>query len=348
MGAPTLRSLARTLGISRTTISEALRHSPRVHPETAEKIRAAAEAAGYHRNPLAGAIMSELRRSRGDIFRGVLAVITLDEPDRPAYAKSFHAALFQGVHDRAVELGFRTERFEAGGRTLSLARLNRILQSRGIRGVVLLPAWRSPDLLQLDWKNYSGVYLDYHIDRPVLHCVCSDHFQSMMNALQRLRELGYRRPGVVLPRQHDERLSHRWEGAFLGFQQHYGSSDPVPPYVTDAPEQRGFTRWFREQQPDVVLSHLVHVMDWMRAAGAELPRTHGFFCLNLVHATEPCAGLDLTPRLIGAKGAELLIAQLYRNERGSPSHRSLTTLASTWVDGPTVRPQTPRRAKSAV
>ena len=95
MSAPTLRSLARTLGVSRTTISEALRGSPRVRPATAEKIRAAAEAVGYHHNPLAGAIMSELRRSRGELFRGVLAILDYFAPD---LGKKPDAASLLGLH----------------------------------------------------------------------------------------------------------------------------------------------------------------------------------------------------------------------------------------------------------
>ena len=42
MAAPTLRTLARQLGLSRTTISEALSGSPRVKADTAARVRAAA------------------------------------------------------------------------------------------------------------------------------------------------------------------------------------------------------------------------------------------------------------------------------------------------------------------
>ena len=75
--APTLRSLAKILGLSRTTVSDALRGSPRVDPNTALRVKKAAREAGYRRNPLAGALMSELRRSRGTAFRGVLAAVEL-------------------------------------------------------------------------------------------------------------------------------------------------------------------------------------------------------------------------------------------------------------------------------
>lgn len=340
MATPTLRTLARELGVSRTTISEALRDSPRVRPETAAKIRAAAEAAGYLRNPLAGAMMSELRRSRGGLFRGVLAVLDLEEPDRPAYAKNFHDALARGVQERATELGFRSDRFIVGGRTLPAKRLDQILQSRGIRGVILLPAWRTPSLGPFNWERYAGVYLDYQIDRPALHCVCSDHFQSMMDTLHELQLRGYKRPGIVLLPQHDARLSHRWESAFLGFHERYMPGSTVPPLVTAPLDQKVFLRWYRQHKPDIVLTHILDVKKWMRAAGAEIPRTHGFFCLNLIHATEePCCGLDLAPAAIGALGVEVLIGQLQRNALGAPLRRTLTTVASTWVEGPTVQPR---------
>ena len=103
--APTLRSLARVLGLSRTTVSDALRGSPRVDPNTAERVHAAARAAGYRRNPLAGALMSELRRSRGTAFHGVLAAVDFNEPDRPAHAARYPRALQVGAEARAADIG---------------------------------------------------------------------------------------------------------------------------------------------------------------------------------------------------------------------------------------------------
>ncbi|MFZ9747500.1 MAG: LacI family transcriptional regulator, partial [Opitutaceae bacterium] len=77
---------------------------------------------------------------------------------------------------------------------------------------------------------------------------------------------------------------------------------------------------------------------WMEAAGARLPRTHGFACLNLDMAVHPAAGLDLQPHLLGARAAELLIAQLQRNETGIPEWPSTTMISARWSEGPTLRP----------
>jgi len=347
--APTVRSLARELGLSRTTVSDALRGAPRVDSRTVQRVQEAARAAGYQRNPLAAALMSELRRSRGATFRGVIAAINLDEPDRPTTAARFHHELVVGAASRGDELGFKVENFVMGrDGGLSVPRLDSVLQSRGIHGVLLLPAWYEPDLSQLDWKRYAGVYTDYIIERPALHSVCSDHHRAMMAALARLAARGYSRPGLVLHRHNDERLQYRWSGAFRAFQESHPAIEPVPPLMSAALEQGEFVRWFRRERPDVVLSHNTEVIDWMEGCGAHIPATHGFVSLNLVMKTRPCAGLDLQPHVLGARAVESLVAQLQRNERGVPEWPTTTMIPARWVDGPSLLAEGPPPAETRV
>lgn len=338
MPTPTLRSLAKSLGVSRTTISEALRGSSCVKAETAERIRKAAEAAGYRINPLAGAVMSELRRSSSNTFRGVIALLTLDEPGRPEYAKKFYREITRGAVERAQTLGFKTESLTSSGATgVSVGRLNQILLSRGIQGVVILPAWGDPDFSGLDWRHFAGVYTDYSIRKPALHSICPDHYRSLVRALQKLHERGYRRPGLFMQRHTDERLLGRWQGAFLSFQNTLAEKRPVPPLVDDEITASNFQKWFAKHDPDVVIGHQSEAIEWMQACGARVPKTHGFFCLNTMRQHVPCAGLEQRSALIGARAVESVVAMLHRNERGIPDISSLTTIPSRWMDGPTVR-----------
>jgi len=336
---PTIRSLAARLGLSRTTVSDALRKSPRVKPDTARRVWELADAIGYRPNPLAGALMSEIRRSRGQTFRGGLAAIDLDESDRPIPAVRFHEGLIDGARKRAAELGYKLQTFVVGRKGVDLTRLDTILQSRGIQGVLVLPAWREPDLSRLDWSRYAGIYTDYIIEHPGLHTVCCDHYRSLFSVLTRLGRMGYRRPGLFVQRQQDERLQNRWEGAFLGFQSGHPEAGAVPPLVMDELAREPFIRWFKRHKPDVVLAHFAGAIEWMTEAGMPVPRGAGFFSLNLTLHSRPCAGLDLQPRLLGSRGVEMLIAQLQRNERGVPGHPSTTMIAALWVDGPTIEPR---------
>lgn len=338
MPTPTLRSLARLLGLSHTTVSDALRGAGRVDPETVERVRKVAAESGYSHNPLAANLMSQMRRSRGATFRGSLAVIDSHEPSRPPASAHFHRELLHGINSRASALGFNTEQFVVARSSLTIPRLDSILQSRGILGVILLPEWDAPDWSQLDWRRYAGIYADYGIDRPALHRVCCDHYRSMMTALDHLVTRGYKRPGLFLQRQHDERIQHRFSAAFHGFQQNRSEIEVVPPLIIPDLDRTKFIKWFRRFQPDVILGHYSELISWMESCGAKVPETHGYVCLNLTYKTRLCAGFDQQPREIGARSLELLVAQVQRNERGLPQWPTTTMIPAQWVDGPTLRP----------
>jgi LacI family transcriptional regulator len=344
--APSLRDLAKTLGLSHTTVSEALRDNPRVKAETRCRVHAAAKAANYHYNPLAGALMSEMRRSRTTSFRGVIAIVDLDGPKgRPTTSARYHRELTKGAIERAGELGFKAELFIVGHDDMTPQRLDIILQSRGIRAVFLLPVSESPDVTKLDWSRYAGIYTDYVIEHPALHNICPNHYRAMLMAMQNLQDLGYRRPGLVLQKHHDVRLFHRWEAAYWTHQNYYNSDKTKIPVLTPPEiERASFSKWFKKYNPDVVLCHRADVIEWMRGCGAKIPQTHGFCCLNtMMHPDVACAGLNLQPRLLGARGIELVIGQLYRNEYGIPDLPSTTTVPAIWVDGLTVRRISPKK-----
>jgi LacI family transcriptional regulator len=329
-----LRSIARTLGLSHTTVSDALRGTGRVDPATVARVQKAAREAGYQRNPLTATLMSQLRRSRGGTFRGLLAVLSRHEPEQPAPGSKFRHELVLGASTRASELGFMAEEFIVGQAGLTEARLELILRTRDIHGIVVLPEWGVPDWSKFAWPNYAGIYADYGIERPALHCVCCDHYRSMMAALTRLHALGYKRPGLYLQEQQDRRLLYRFSAAFSGFKL---PSPRVPPLIAPKLQRDEFATWFRKFQPDVVLAHYTYVLDWMEECGAKVPATHGFLCLNDLYKTRPAAGLDQQPREIGARCAELVIAQLQRNDRGVPGWPTTTTIPARWIDGPTLR-----------
>ena len=267
MPATSIREIARTLGLSHTTVSEALRDSPRVNEVTRRRVHKAAKAVGYRPNPLAGALMSEMRRARSGTFRGVLAILDLDGPDgRPASSNRYHRELVRGASSRAEELGFKAETIVTGAKGISDTRLDSILQARGIRGLLVLPIAGRADLSGLDWTHFAGIYTDYLIEHPALHAVCSDHYRSMFYAVERMHALGYRRLGLVLHANHDARLLHRWEAAFHTYHEHHAQKEALPPLVVPALERDPFIRWFKAKRPDAVLCHRAEVMEWMKAA----------------------------------------------------------------------------------
>jgi DNA-binding LacI/PurR family transcriptional regulator len=340
---PTLRSLALSLGLSRATVSSALQGTGRVSPATKQRVLEAAQKAGYRHNPLAATLMSALRRSRGNTFRGVIAAVEVKSIETPPLLP-FHQELVRGAQKRAAELGFKLEQFVVGPGELTLPRLETILESRSIHGLLLLPASETPGFSLLSWERYSGVYTDYNLLEPALHSVCGDHFSSMLSTLEELTARGYLRPGLFIERARNERLHRRHSAAFESYFSSNRGRAPVPPLITPTLSRTAFEQWFERFEPDVVLCHFTEALDWMEGMGARAPKTHGFVCLNQLNKKRPCAALDLQPREIGARGTELIVAQLHRNERGVPNSPMRTTILARWVEGPTVRGARVRRS----
>lgn len=334
--APSINTLARTLGLSRTTISDALRGKGRVSPLTIQRVRQAATAAGYRPNPLVAAVLGAIHHAHKFTVRGELAVVDIHEPDHPH--GPYSRELIAGAKLRAAEMGFSIAEFAVGPAKLPWSRLHSILHSRGTHGVIVLPAWFAADLSALDWSRYAGIYTDYITTGLELHSVCPDHYGSMCSLLGLLRSRGYRRPGLLLEQQRDERIGRRQSAAFCAFQTRNAPADLIPPLIVPDRSQleERFATWFAQHQPDIVLSHFPQTRDWIASAPAR--RSADLVLLNVLHQTFPSAALDLQPRILGARAVEMVVGQILRNEFGVPQWPSRTTVQAKWIEGPTVRP----------
>jgi LacI family transcriptional regulator len=333
---PTVRTLAADLGLSRATISNALRGKGRVAKTTIRRVRDAARKAGYRHNALAGALMSELRQSRGQTFRGVIAIVDQAEPERAPHGP-FHRELVRGIRERAGARGYRLEEFVVERGVKAARRLDAVLDARGIPGLLLLPSWQEPDWAALDWTRRAGVYTDYVIRKPALNCVTTDPYRSVMETLIRLAERGYRRPGLFIEKRRDSRAHFRFRAPFQPFPYDDGFRPKIPPLVVEERDRVAFSAWFKRHRPDAVLSHFTDALEWMEKLGARVPETHGFVSLNVLYRERPCAALDLQPELIGARSLDILTGQLQRHELGIPDWPTLTTVSARWIEGPTVR-----------
>lgn len=343
---PSLQELARTLRLSRTTVSDALRGKGRVSMATIDRVKRAAQQIGYNPNPLVSTVLASIKRGTGNGYRGALAVVDLYEPGHWPHGP-FPRELIAGAKESAAQMGFSITEFVAGQERLPLPRLDGILRSRGIHGIIVLPAWRQPDLLDIDWSRYAGIYTDEVTAAPELHLVCADHYTSMLSLLSLLESRGYRRPGLILSRGRDQRIRYRQRSAFIAWQSADPRRDRVPALITedDPNPNTDFAPWFRAHKPDVVLSHYASTPEWIKSCDGRSPT--GFVLLNVLDGASPCASLDLHPRVLGARAAELVVGQILRGEFGIPQWPTRSMVHARFIEGPTIRP--PRcAAESAI
>src|SRR4051812_37173780 len=98
---PSLQEIARKASVSRSTVSRVMRNDPRISPNTAARVRAAAKELNYHPNPLLSTLMERVRVG-GDIsYQGTLAVISDKEDAAKWYVNS--AGSWARIHAGAVQ-----------------------------------------------------------------------------------------------------------------------------------------------------------------------------------------------------------------------------------------------------
>ena len=331
--APTLRKIAQATGYSLSTVSSALRDQPGVASKTVRTIKAAALSMGWRPNPLVSAWLSHVRSGRDAQHDTTLAYVI----SAPSGIDHFHResdtyrAYYRGAAARAEALGFKLEVFHY--ESFGGERLSDILYSRGIPGVIIAPKEDWNASLELDWEQFSLATIAYSIDQPVLSRAANHHFQTTFLAVKKLNERGYRRYGLVIDEGLEQRSNNMFTGGYWSAA-HKLSETPIKPflYPDGSFDSEAFRSWLKDKRPDVIMS-----FDYMRrrleGAGLKIPREIGFVDLDWCPRRPELAGIDQSPERIGAAAVDLVSAQIYRNERGIPTHPKLSLIESRWVDG---------------
>lgn len=334
---PSIRELATRLGISRTTVSLALRRDPCVAPETRDRVLALATKTGYHSNALVNALMTQVRRRKRLKPTGeVVAYVTSFTTEHDWKRHPSHAQQFEGARQRADELGFQLQPFWMGDRGVNSRQLARILAARGVRGSLLAPIGMDHHTLEFDWAGHAIVTFGYSFQQIALHRTVHDNISLITACHTQLQKLGHARIGLVLHRTDNSRVQHLWVTGYLGQWQHGG--ERIEPLLLDSYDDPvPFLKWLKRIRPHAIISIWQDLpLKWMREAGLRVPEDVSYATLDLGDRAGKLAGMLQDNHGIGAAAMDLLAGQLFRNEIGIPAYPKITMVEGTWMDGPTV------------
>lgn len=339
--------VAREAGVSKNTVSLALRNDPRISASMRKRIAAIAKRLGYTRNPTVGHLMAQLRVGASTAHKATLALINANEnvdafrthPTVPMYVK--------GCRRAATRLGYSLDEFWLHDPELDGERLVQILRARGIRGAVIVGLMNNnhlPERFRLLWESYPCVVTGVRTRDPALSFSCTDHHILALRAFEKALQLGYRRPGLVLDGVIDHLVEGRFSAGVLIGQQALGPKQCVTPFykVSEArkcPEL--FYKWLKSERPDVILTlyHVVH--HWLSDAGWKIPDDIGLIQLEWRRDHADWAGMEQHNDEVGETAIEMVVGMLHNNEHGVPAFPKATLIGSTWVDGSTVRAPVP-------
>jgi LacI family transcriptional regulator len=332
---PTLQQIGDLCGVSKATVSLALRGHPRIPEATREKIRQAALKADYRMNPLVSAHAAYVRTARRPKSATVLGYLTNWQKNALPASKHVNRLSFAGASKRAAELGYRLDQFQILEPGMTEQRLSQILAARGILGVLIADLARATKQLDLDWKNLACVAMGYGMRSPQVHRVCHDQYSSMRLLLADLQKLGYRRIGLAMEHRQDERADNLILAALLAHRRQHRDNKRIEPLLPEAWNRREFLKWYHRHRPDVVVSVLDDVVGWLRDDGVDVPGDAGF--ASVCTFTQETSGIVQHFEVIGAAAVDMLVGQLHVNSRGIPEHPQSSLILGSWNPGATVR-----------
>jgi LacI family transcriptional regulator len=336
--------IARRAGVSKNTVSLALRADPQIPEKTRRRIQRLAQGMGYQKNPTVAHLMAQLRKSRSPSFQSTLALLnaSLDpaaftrHPTIPVYVK--------GCRRRAAQLGYSLDEFWLHDKNLDGNRLNKILRARSIRGAIvvgLMKENRLPARFLPTWKEFHTVVTGVRTQSPTLSFACTDHHILALKAFEQALRLGYRRPALVLDHEIDQLVDGRFSAGARIAQQQLPKARQIEPFylVTEARQNPAlFHTWFAKEKPDLILTLYNVVRDWIEAMKLRIPRDVGL--IQLEWRKEHCewAGMNQHNDVVGEAAVEMVINMIHNHSPGLPEFPLATLIGSTWVPGKTIHP----------
>ena len=335
----TLADIAAKAGVHVTTVSLALRNSPRLPAATRERIKKLADELGYAPDPMLQALVAYRGGAAARRSPPTLAYVTNWNTRMGWREVTAHPDFFDGAAARAKELGYNLEHFWMREPGLTHGRLSRILHTRGINGVIIASHVREIDeTLQFDWTRFAAVKIDYFPHNPQLPVVTNDQLQIIRLAMQKTIAKGYRRIGFVMDEGWDITVDHLYQAGFFWEQQALAPADRLPPYLI--PNKESLAAWLRRHRPDALIGKAEFVLPTLDALGLRIPRDVAFVDIFLDDLGGKTAGVIQNHTEVGRLAVELLAGQLQQHKYGVPAIPTTTYVEGTWLEGRSLPPKT--------
>jgi LacI family fructose operon transcriptional repressor len=338
MHRPTLQQIANIVGVTRVTVSLALRSHPSIPKSTRDRIVACAEKIGYRPNPLISALMVDLR-TRSESKKWCALAYATPYTDWETNLLPAARRYFDGAKARARELGYELINFHYSPETLSDARLGKILFARNIAGVLLSPGKAANYKITLPWQHLCTVTLGYTLQTPILNRSVNHQFHTISVAIKKALEYGYKKLGLLLHNEDDEKTEHLLMAGYLAHQATLDANMRMPILYRDTISNGELKKWISSHKPDALLVLRHTWIDRLLDAGIKIPGDVAVVLLDRSNVHTGVAGIDQRPDLVGAAGIDLVTQDLMTNNYGLPVTPKTVLTEGVWIDGDTL----PRR-----
>jgi LacI family transcriptional regulator len=323
---PTLKDVAKHAGgVHPSTVSLAMRNHPGISEALRKRIKAAAVELGYRPDPMLDAFNNHRVAVQSHRAHSTIAWV-LAVPDRAAAQADPHlAALWEGARSAAEHFHCQIEPFYLGPGQLTSSRLNTVLRTRCITGVIFVRIPESMNEVVLSWKDFCALRIDsQHLPLP-LYGVSPDYRQALRLAWRRLRDDGAGRIGLAF----GPRIAPHVRDQFL--MSYVFETHRLPPSARIAPayflHQTELQRWIAQHSIDALLLCGFPREDALWEAASQ---STTLISLDGPSAPAAVAAVTYDGCAVGTQAVEQTVMLMRTNQRGHPRTAANTLLPCRW------------------
>ncbi len=196
-----IKDVAREAGVSYSTVSRALNHSPLISEEVRARVQTLAQEMGYTPNALAQSLQSNRSHSIG------VVITTISDP--------FFAGVVQGVEEAAREAGLNVFLATSNNDPENELRIIESFHRRRVDGVIVAASRIGEDYTQkLERVRIPVIMINSQAVGTLqdLHAISIDDLAGARLAVEHLYALGHRRIGYVGVQNRPGSNARRLEG----------------------------------------------------------------------------------------------------------------------------------------
>lgn len=178
----TLADIARSLGVSESTVSRALNDNPRVSRQTRMRVKAAAEEMGYIRDEIAKCLRVRQTEVLGFITGG--------------FTSSYPNDILQGVETTASRMGYSVIVGTSRADPQVERRLITAFLGRKVDGIVVSPVVSDENVDLYNWllaRGFPIIFVDRHLPEVKCSYITTDNYKGALLGVLHLIDQGYRR-----------------------------------------------------------------------------------------------------------------------------------------------------------
>lgn len=322
-GRITISDIARLAGVSKATVSMALRGMPEISVKTRKRIGEMAKELGYRADPSLSKIAASRWKNRKAQQGSSLAlVVASDSVARDA------GKIEIGARRRADELGYNFEIHRASSRQQFRA-LVRSLYNRGVEGVALLVTGSEGYLDDFSWQRFSSVVLASSRATDGVSRIEADVRSEVVTAVNAIVSGNCKRVGLVLSGEESEKENDFVrKGLFQGLMQmHFGAESRSPVFHATDDMLSEVQDWQENHSLDAVIGFDDSVYDHVAALQS------AFLSLSTDGRCGEIAGISDVKSQVGWMGVDRLDQLVRRGIKGKHADPTGYCVSGKWICG---------------